>query len=61
MTGMNAAYPYRAPNPRWIDWNKVSTWCDQTLGKQGQWEYFNSEFCFQREQDMMMFKLKWLV
>ena len=60
MTGMNAAYPYRAPRPANIGWPVLWRWCDQALGNQGQWEYFNSEFCFQREQDMMMFKLKWL-
>lgn len=66
MAGMNEMYPYRVQVLRtsdWYDsggtWYKLSTWCDRTFGKGRRWEFFNSEFCFETEQDMMLFKLKW--
>ena len=64
MAGWNEAYPYRAHHPRtgkWWDgdWATLSSWCDQAIGP-GRWEYFNSEFCFQEEKDLMLFKLKWV-
>lgn len=63
MAGLNEIYPYRVNFPRtanWYnaDWGTISRWCDQTFGP-GEWEYFNSEFCFQKERDVMVFKLKW--
>lgn len=63
MAGWNEAYPYRAPFPRtgaWYDgdWQKISSWCDRSIGP-GLWEYFNSEFRFAEEKGLMMFTLKW--
>lgn len=63
MSGWNEAYPYKLPFARtgnwWAgDWAEMSAWCDATLGP-GRWEYFNSEFRFQEEKDLMLFTLKW--
>ena len=62
----NMQYPYRLKFPRtgnWYDakdgmWYRLSTWCDQCIGK-GNWEYYWEEFVFEREEDYMLFKLKW--
>lgn len=66
MAGYNDAFPYRVPFKRtsnwWNshgtgDWAKLSSWCDQTIP--GEWEFFNSEFCFTTERAKMLFMLKW--
>ena len=61
----DVVYPYRVRFPRtgnWYDgggmWYQLSSWCDECIGK-GRWEYYWSEFVFEREQDYMLFKLKW--
>lgn len=56
MAGWNEAYPYVIQAP---PFPIVMDWCDEAFGK-GEWQYFNSEFRFQTEQDFMLFKLKWL-
>jgi hypothetical protein len=70
MVMSNAVYPYRIRYPRtgnWWggtgtegEWSKLASWCDQCIGK-GEWEYYWEEFVFSREEDYMLFKLKWIL
>jgi hypothetical protein len=67
----DAVYPYRVTFNRtaqWYpnsstygngDWIKISEWCDSSIGP-GNWDYYWNEFVFSREEDYMLFKLKWL-
>lgn len=67
----NTVYPYRINYPRtaqWYpnyatygagDWVKISLWCDQCITP-GEWNYYHGDFVFAREEDYMLFKLKWL-
>jgi hypothetical protein len=59
----NTVYPYRYPFPRtakwWTeDWREISEWCDDCIGP-GEWEFYDSSFVFCREQDYMLFSLRW--
>ena len=68
----NVAYPYRIHFPRtaqWHpnyaaygdgDWMTICQWCNECIGK-GKWDYYWSEFVFEREEDYMLFKLKWIL
>jgi hypothetical protein len=65
----NTVYPHRVDYPRtpnWWgglgvegDWSKISSWCDEIIGK-GEWEYYGGTFVFCTESSLMLFKLKWL-
>ena len=67
----DAVYPYRIHFPRtrqWYpnhktygdgDWIKLSIWCNQCFAS-ADWNYYGDTFVFSREQDYMLFKLKWL-
>ena len=58
-------FSYQVKYPRtgqwWSgDWQKVSDWCNNTIGTcTADWEYINECFAFNNEQDQMMFILKW--
>lgn len=66
----NHAYPYRIDFPRtkqWYpnyatygdgDWSKLSDWCNRCM-EPGEWNYYGDAFVFAREEDYMLFKLKW--
>lgn len=60
----NTTYPYRIDYPRtgnWWDgaWRDLSAWCDECIGP-GEWNYYGDSFVFCREEDYMLFKLRWL-
>ena len=60
----NSVYPYRVEyqrTDRWYenDWRELSEWCNECIGR-GEWEYYYGEFVFAREEDYMLFKLRWL-
>ena len=65
----NAVYPYRVHFPRtnnwwgpgWEggDWAKISSWCNETIGK-GEWEYYAESFVFCEEKHKMLFQMRWL-
>ena len=66
----DTVYPYRIHFPRtgqWYpdkiygdgDWVKISEWCNQCIAT-ADWNYYGDTFVFSREQDYLLFTLKWL-
>ena len=62
---MKLVFPYRVKYPRtanWYngDWRELSDWCSSSIGKCAKdWEYMNDSFLFTKEQDKLMFMMRW--
>lgn len=66
----NLTYPYRSrrytrtefwwtrPDGSAGDWKLLSDWCNATCGE-GNWEYYNNQFVFEKEADLTTFLLRW--
>ena len=47
----------------WRDgkWADISNWCHDRCGRVTvNWDYINEHFCFETEEDLVAFKLRWL-
>ena len=54
--------PYRCDFDKALkpdEWREIYNWLDSTCGK-NKWYSGKNEFCFAREQHLIMFKLRWL-
>lgn len=40
------------------DWRELSTWCSENIEK-GKWDYAFEHFFFVREEDQLLFLLRW--
>jgi hypothetical protein len=62
---MKLVFPYHVKYSRtdnWYngDWKELSDWCSLSIGKCAKdWEYMNECFLFTKEQDKLMFIMRW--